>query len=259
MGLTVVAIAGPGCEDKRRHQTSAGVDYVDVVCPVASDATPAEVARAFLAAVREAQHARLHGLGRSEDEEAYDRAMGKIGTLAAAAWIHEKMLKTRSPTLPAGLTEQAAVTLVSESWVSIAAYYVDGFLFETLSLPSKGPAPQASVRAYIEAERPEDRERLEEVEALPDVAGAVDGDGKPLVRGSKAYVKLTRSKALAQKPAFNVPIRARFTIDLRQVDGAWRVAGLTIGPAPSQQPTTAPVPQPASAPATTSDNADPRE
>ncbi len=234
--LAVMLVVVSGCEDKRRHQTSKGLTFVSGEAVVGAAAPPADVARAFLGALREAQTVRQRGLGTPENREAYERAMGKIGHLAARGVIREKMSKVGSRTLPLNLSEEAATTLVSESWVSIAAYYVDGFLFHTMRVAPKGPKPHDGVLVSLEAQRPRDRQRLEEVEASAAVAGAKDAAGKPLRRGTAAYNALVQSKTLALEQGFNIPIRARFTVELWQVDGAWRVVGLEIGPAPVPGP-----------------------
>lgn len=240
--LVTLVVAWPGCDDKRRHRTSEGMEFAAVQAGVPRDAEPAEVVRAFLAALREAQHVRERGLRTAEDKERYGRAMGRVSSLAARRATHKNMLQKGTGTVPVGITEDAALTIISESWVSTVAYYVDGILFETLKVLPENPDPAVTsgALAFVDAEPPQDQARLSEIKASDEVANAKDPDGRPLVEGSEAYAKLVRRKTLALDRGFNTPIRARLEIRLRYEEGAWRVSGLGLGPVPKPRPTTFP-------------------
>jgi len=255
--FAVAAFACVGCEDKRRHQPSAAPAFATTKPAVPETATPVEVVRAFLGAVRDAQYARARGLGTSDARREYDRAMGAIEGLAARDIIYRTMKETRSATLPVDLTPDAALTMISESWVSMAAYYVDGFDFDGMSASSAGDQLDALATVVVRAARPEDRTRLEGLEKSAALSEARGDDGKPLAKNSEPYLKKVRAVTLEGNPPFNVPIGVPFTIDLRRAGGAWRVSWMSIGlesgivrarpgPAPLPRPTTAPAgpPQP---------------
>jgi hypothetical protein len=241
--LVVLAASLSGCDDKRRHLTSEAIEFTAMTQPVPQDAEPAVVVRAFLAALRDAQHARGRDFQGPQDRATYDSAMGRIASLAAGRTIYERILGSGSRSVPAGLTPEAAVTTISESWVSIVAYYVDGFMLETLNVtPARGTTSPTTLRAYLEAQRPEDRSRLTQIERSDEVIQARDPEGLPLVKGSPPYVELVRSRSLEMRPAFNVPIRVRLDISLQTEDGAWRVSDLHLRPAPATRPAKTPTP-----------------
>ncbi len=237
--LCAVVTCWLGCDDKRRHQTSEAIEFEDVQAPVPDDADAAAVTRAFLEALRDAQHARSRDFQGPQDRAKYDSAMGRIESLAARQAIYQQVVSGGHRSVPADLTVEAAVTMISESWVSIAAYYVDGFMFETTTLlPGVGAAKATTVRARLDAERPEDRSRLTLIETSDDLLNARDPDGKPLDPNSPANTELVRSRALEMKPGFNIPIGVRFEITLRKEDGPWRVSSLRLKPGPARLPAT---------------------
>ncbi len=224
LAIAVVALAG--CEDKRRHRASQGVEFSGGKTAVSPSASPVDVAVAFLNALGEAQSARSAGLGKGEHADAYTSSMGAVSSLVAGREVLSRLQASRGAGRPIGLTEEAATTTVTESWVSLAAYYADGFQFDTLTVKPQNPAPGESVTAYVEARRPEDARRLAEIEKS--LEGAEGQDGKPLARGTGEFKKRVRSVALAGDPPFVTPITARFQITLKQEEGAWRVAGFTF-------------------------------
>lgn len=217
------------CKDQRRHKPSEVVEYAIVEPSVSSDASPELVAMALLDALQQFQTIRESGLGRQENRQAYDTAMGTINSLAAQEQIYERVRKQGSFSVPKDVTKQAALRLVTESWTSIVAHYADGLLFETLKVVSGSQDSRATVR--VEVENPLERERLAEIEALPQVADARGKDGKPLSHTSQEYLDLLRSRTLAE--GFNVPIRRRVTIKMVREKGAWRVLQLALEPVPS--------------------------
>jgi hypothetical protein len=237
--LSALVTCWLGCDDKRRHQTSEAIEFEAVQAPVPDNADAPAVARAFLEALRDAQHARSQDFQDPQDRAKYDSAMGRIASLAAKQAIYVQVVSSGLRSVPADLTVEAAVTMISESWVSIAAYYVDGFMFETTTLlPGAGASRETTVRARLIAEPPADRTRLTLIETSDDVLNARDADGKPLDEDSSAYTELVRSRSLEMKPSFNIPIGVWFEITLRQVDGPWRVSSLRLRPGPARLPAT---------------------
>ncbi len=228
-GVLVVASAISGCEDKRRHLPSEAVGFAEGDALVAADAAPADVVRAFLGVLGEAQSARERGLTTADDKAAYDVAMGAVRSLAAEDAIFNTLSKDRSGTVPKDITKDAAVTILTESWVSIAAYYSDGFDYDSLKVASENPANAGTLRATVVAVRPEDRARLAAIEESVAAARA-DGGGESAAQGASAYGKLIRARSLAASPAFNVPVEALFSVVLRKVGESWRVESLSIGP-----------------------------
>ena len=218
-----------GCKDQRRHKPSEVVEYANVEPSVPSDASPELVAMALLDALQQFQAIRESGLGRQENRQDYDTAMGTINSLAAQEQIHERVSKQGSFSVPKDVTKQAALRLVTESWTSIIAHYADGLLFETLKVDPGNQDSRATVR--VEVENPHERKRVMEIEALPKIADARGKDGKPLSHTSQEYLDLLRSRTLAE--GFNVPIRRRVTISMVREEGAWRAFQLVLEPVPS--------------------------
>jgi hypothetical protein len=227
--LGAVLATTPGCEDQRRHKPSEVVEYAIVEPSVPSDASPELIAMALLDALQQFQTVRELGLGRQENRKDYDTAMGTINSLAAQEQIHELVRTRGSFSVPKNVPKQAALRLVTESWTSIVAHYADGFMFETLRVDPGNQDSRATVR--VEVENPHERKRLVEIEALPEIAGALGKDGKPLSHASPEYLDLLRSMTLAE--GFNVPIRRRVTISMAREKGAWRVFQLALEPVPN--------------------------
>jgi len=219
--LLWVALAS-ACDDKRRHLASDSVEFASVEAPVPKDAPPGDVVRALLVALRDAQHARAKGFGAPEASERYDAAMGRVASLAARRAVLRGLQGMGSPNIPKDISEQAAVTLVSESWVSIVAHYADGIMLETLTGIPEDPDPTAVITARVEAERPEDRARLGQVE--PAIASVPSDVGVPAAEAARLQTRDVRAKMLQGNPASNFPIRVRIVLKLRHEAGAWRAA-----------------------------------
>ncbi len=112
------------------------------------------------------------------------------------------------------------MTLVSESWVSIVAHYADGILFESLSGIPKDPDPAAVITARVQAERPEDRARLGQIEAA--LASAPSDEGVSAAEAEGLRTQHVRARMLEGSPASNFPIRVQIVLKLRHEEGAWR-------------------------------------
>ncbi|HVP12848.1 MAG TPA: hypothetical protein VMV94_16865 [Phycisphaerae bacterium] len=183
--------------------------------------------------------------------------MASMRSLAAAHAIYDNARNSRSPSIPADISPDAAVTLALESWVSLLAYYVDGLFLDTMTVTMPNPEAASTATARLEAERPDDAARLRELEARVATGTTTQPAPEP---GTPAYYAALRAQAVALQPPLNIPIRTSITISLVQEAGEWRVVGLQIGPgsmpsaairlaAPSPPPpTTAPAGSPAPSP-----------
>ncbi len=227
--LLLVALAS-ACDDKRRHLASDSVEFASVEASVPKDAPPGDVVRALLAALRDAQHARAKGLGAPERRQGYDAAMGRVASLAARRAVLRGLRGAGSPNIPKDISEQAAVTLVSESWVSVVAHYSDGILLESLSGIPKDPDPAAVITARVEAERPEDLARLRQIEAV--LASAPSDEGVSAAEAEGLRTRDVRARMLEGSPASNFPIRVQIVIRLRHEDGAWRATWVGLEAVP---------------------------
>ena len=238
--LAAVAVSSIACKDERRHATASGLQLPETAPPIAPDARPADVARAFLESVRDAQHARERGFGSQEQKQAYEAAMAKLHSLAATKAIYDGVRASRSVSIPKDITEEGAVTLALESWVSLVAYSVDGFLFDTITVITGNAETNPSVAAVrLEAERPEDASKLRELEARLATSGTTQPAGD---RNSPAYYQALRAEGVAQRPPLNVPIRASIIVALVHDADGWRVAGVQVGPGSIPVPPSAPNP-----------------
>ncbi len=226
-----------GCEDKRRHKASEQVAFPTVDPSVSKDATPDEAAFAFLDAMRTLQSIRAVGFGVAGNKEKYDEAMGRIAALIAKDAVHNAVIAEKPAGIPRNIERDAAVRLVVESWVSTLAHYLDGVdraSVNVTTLPAKAAlatdaaqnTEEATVR--ITAENPREREWLNRIEALPEIAQARTTEGDPLPKDGEAYAALVRAKAIAHDPSFNFPIGARIAISLIRRPEGWRVTRMTI-------------------------------
>ena len=180
----------------------------------------------FLEAVRDAQHAREKGFGRGEQKQAYDSAMGTLQSLAAAAKIHTELVNSRSNGVPKDISEEAATTLAIESWVSLLAYYVDGFLFDTLTTSPANTESASAATVRLETERPEDVVRLRQLLAETGAPPATQpAAGLPPTTSDDSL----RAKAVGLRPPMNVPIRATIELLLVRNQEGWRVSGVRFG------------------------------
>jgi hypothetical protein len=243
-GLCLIFAVCLGCEDQRRHATARAIDLPRLSPPVAADAAPQQVATAFLEALREAQETRASGLGTAEKRRRYDEAMSRLRALTAAGVVHKSVLAAHSVTLPKDLSEDAAVTLATESWVSLIAHYADAVLPDTLSVLPADLQNAQQCAATVEAERPDDAARIKQLTATAAVLGFEDSGGQHLAPYSSAYYEALRARTLQLEPPLNVPDRPRITLDMTRVDGCWRVHSVSLGPgrlsSPEPPPTTAP-------------------
>jgi hypothetical protein len=228
--LTIMA----GCEDKRRHQASEEVAFPVVSPPVGKEATPEDTALALLDAMKTLQNIRAVGFGVTGNNEKYDQAMGLIASLMDKEGIYANVKGDRSPTVPRDISRDAAVRLVAEAWVSTAAHYLNGIDATTKSatIQKKGAAAGKARRditlvrdtdeatVHVDAENPSERKALAEIEDSKELTSASGADGKPLAKDSEAYIQKVRTLAIER--GFNVPIRAQFSIILKQMPEGWR-------------------------------------
>ncbi len=222
--LTLILAAG--CEDDRRRKAPA--TQPATLAAAASLTEPLEVGKAFITALRDAQRVRASGLTTRDQRVAYHEAMARVASFAGSKQIHQTLLSLRSPLVPVGISEQEAVRRVSESWVSMAAYYAEGFQYDSLRVLTAPTESGLGVDLYVEAERPEDRIRLVASESSPPGGSSLGVGQAPEQAGSS--LDGLRAMSLAAAPAFNTPISASFRIHLQQVDGVWLATRLDIGP-----------------------------
>ena len=237
---TVISIVlSTACEDKRRHKVSETLEFEPIPPASGKDATPMQIARETLEAMRDLQHVRRAGLGGEENRQNYENAMGRLFGLAARDHIYAEVKPKRvqslnregqtrvtvegSPFMPWDVTESAAVRKIVESWTSKTAHYIDGIDWDAMKQAASG---EKSATVTVLAENARERERLESIEN--DVVKAAGGE--PIERGSKAYWDQVRTRAIAE--GFNVPIVAQITISLERQGDGWRVHAVDIGPMP---------------------------
>lgn len=188
------------------------VRFSETEPPVGADAPPEAVALAVLDAMREAQLSRADGLGSPEKKEQYERAMAKLRTLIAAQEVHAQVLESRSPLVPRDVTQEAAVTLAAESWVSLVAHYVEGYKLDTLQTSIL--VPESFAVSYVNAENPRDAANLR---------SAVEENGGTTTRPSDAAIHSVIARGTP--PAAEAGIEMR----MKYVDGAWRVNAIALG------------------------------
>ncbi len=246
--LLAVSLITPGCRDDRRHNAAEEIEIAHIAPPVADDATPDGVVMALLDGMKTLQGIRAAGMGKPGNRKEYNQTLGSIISLIARDTIYQKTLdiaRRGASTVPKDITPSTAHRLVAESWVSMAAHYVDGFSAEppTTAIASTGKAAEVRVRV----ENPRERAILEKV-ILPAI-GTADKlkDGPPSLSDPET-LKRAREKALAH--GFNIPIGAELTFHLIPVDGAWRVKAMTIRSSSNPAPTIGPIPTATTTPGT---------
>ncbi|MFQ5410818.1 MAG: hypothetical protein ACE5EC_00915 [Phycisphaerae bacterium] len=246
--LLAVSLITPGCRDDRRHNAAEEIEITHVAPPVADDATPDGVVMALLDGMKTLQDIRAAGMGKPGNRKEYNQTLGTIISLIARDAIYKKTLdiaRRGASTVPKDITPSTAHRLVAESWVSMAAHYVDGFSTEppTTTIASTGQTAEVRVRV----ENPRERAILEE-EILPAIGNADQQKGVPPSLSDPETLKRAREMALAH--GFNIPIAAELTFQLFTVDGAWRVKAMTIRSASPRGPVIGPKPTATTTPGT---------
>lgn len=230
-----------GCEDKRRHQVSEELEFKVIPPSSGKDATPEQIGREALEAMHDLQHVRREGLGKVENKDKYESAMGRLFGVAARDRIYESVKPTRreiklengqkasvvdgSPFVPWDVTESAAVRKIVESWTSKIAHYVDGIDWDSLLAKKSG---DKTATVTLLAENAMERSQLDAIEK--EVASLKTEAGTPMERGSKEFWDAVRVRTLAQ--GFNVPIATQITITLAKQGDGWRVTAVAVGPMP---------------------------
>ena len=212
-----------GCEDKRRHSASTGLSLAKSPAPLPADAPPDQVAETLLKAIVTAQLTRADGLGSPQRKHDYDAALAQIWALADRADIHEKVRSSHVPGIPLNVTEDAACTLIIESWISHLAYYVDGIAY-----PSKKVTPdqpQGDCTVHFDAVAPSDKAALASIESSL-AKNPPKEDGKDAPHGTPAYLTAVRERSLPE--GFNVPIEASIDIALKKTSDGWRAVSIGL-------------------------------
>ncbi|MFQ5412446.1 MAG: hypothetical protein ACE5EC_09100 [Phycisphaerae bacterium] len=238
--MLAVCLIAAGCRDDRRHNAAEEIEIASVTPPVADDAPPGVVAKAMLDAMKTLQGIRAAGLGQAGHRENYNQTLGTIISLIARDRIYEKIsdiAQRGASMVPKDITRATAHRLVAESWVSMAAHYVDGFSSQPPMSKIDPSGRTAEVRVRVE--NPRERAILEE-EILPEIAGQDKLDGAPPLLSDPEILKRARDKALAH--GFNLPIAAELTFNLITVEGSWRIERMTIRPASDPAPIMGPMP-----------------
>ncbi len=223
--LATLLASSPSCDDARRHKASEDLAAAEVTAPLPEGAAPAEVAKELLRTFRSLQHVRRSGLGTAEGKAAYDRSMATIASLMARDEIFKRMQTKPSAMIPKDITAARAVQIVSESWTSMLAHYVDGLLTEETLTAQQTPDGRFAV-VTLEAENPEERRMGEQLFTSPEIEGAKGANGKSLDPNSPEYIERVRSAAVAK--GFSIPIRVKTEMRLTKIENAWRLSDLTI-------------------------------
>lgn len=210
--MVAFLLVSSGCDDKRRHAATEGVRFTEVKSPVAADASPTEVTRAWLEALADAQRVRAGGLGSREAKRKYDEAMARIRSLCAEDVVYERVRSSQSVTVPKDVSQDAAVVMTIESWVSMLAHYLDGIEWD--SIDTVNPDPQQYATVFLRAANPKEREI---VTGLPGSDNPTEG----------APSKRTREQAL--QAGVNPEYVAGIEVRLKEVAEGWRVLSASIG------------------------------
>ena len=228
-----VCVITAGCDDKRRHGSGQAAEFAAAEPPLGADASPDAVSMATLDAIRLAQKSRVHGLGSPEAKREYDQAMGTLRSLAARSEIYERVKQSGSQSIPKDISEDGAVTLNIEAWVSTIARYVDGY--ELSSMVTSIITPDQYANSYVNAESPADRAVMEEIR-------------------SEGLSKEEEVRKAAIAKGVCPPITAGIEVRLKKVNNAWRVLKVGLGPVRGQNAIIAapPVVTPAAMPGDTS-------
>ncbi len=223
----VFLIAFPfGCRDERRHGANNGIAIEETAAPVAANAQPGDVATALLAALGRAQEARAHGLGKPERREAYEKAVGEIQSLTAKKEVVESLRSAGSTNIAKDISDVTALTLTTESWISLVARYVGGVMPETLRVLPGGTPSIAEV--HVLAESPEDKAVLASLSTssvpspMPAATSQTASSPPPSLDAA--------ARAEAIRRGVNPLLRTDIQIHLKNVDGRWLATGVNIGP-----------------------------
>jgi len=218
--LFAVALSGIlicGCDDKRRHSASAGLALSKTPCSLPADAPPGAVAESLARAIAAAQAARADGLGSPERKADYDKALGQIWSFADRSDIYENVRRVHGVGIPVDVSEDAACTLIIESWISEVAHYIAGVNYDTRRITPE--QYQADCIVHFEAESPSDKAELASIESsLP--APATDKDG------TTARLATIRDRAVEE--GFNIPVETSIDITLKKKDDGWRAVNIGL-------------------------------
>lgn len=233
--VLAICLIVTGCDDKRRHGSGQAAEFAAAEPPLAADAPPDAVSMATLDAIRQAQKSRVYGLGSPEAKREYDQAMGTLRSLAARDEIYERVKLSGSQTIPRDITEDGAVTLNIEAWVSTIAHYVDGY--QLSSMVTSIITPDQYANSYVNAENPKDHAVMEEIRS----SGVTKEED-------------VRKEAIARGVC--PPITAGIEVRLKKVNKSWRVLKVGLGPARAQSTniTAPPAATPQASPGATSSN-----
>jgi len=199
-----------GCRDERRHQASEISELEVATNVVPANAAPAEVAQALLIRLARAQTARERGLGIEKNRDEYRKTMAEVRGLAARKLIYETFRGRGGSSVPVDLKEEGAVRTVTDSWVSICAYYAGAL--ETAAL-STAMVDAKSATVFADVVAPIDAVPSGSAAAVPATVPTIDdAERKERVRNGRSPRPETR-------------IVCRLTLD---ESNAWRVVRVEL-------------------------------
>ncbi len=220
-----------GCKDSRRHQATDALAMTATALALPSDAPAQDVVTRFLENARDVQHIRESGFAERERQEAYERGMAALHAAVNGPALFNRMMKSQtSRALPAGMTQQAAVTTATESWLSILAHYIDGVRPESIRTTTVASPESKIVVIDVQAMNPDEAEALADLEASPAIRNARDAVGNPIAPNTPAYFALVREKALELEPPLVTPLPAVFEFTLQRASSSepWGIVSLRI-------------------------------
>ena len=188
-----------------------------------ADAPPGQVAEALLRAIATAQQTRADGLGSPERKAAYDAALGQIWAGSDRPEIHDIVKRAHNIGVPADVTEDAACTLIIESWISHLAHYLGGINYESKRVVPE--LPQSDCVVHFDAASPTEKAKLAAIETSLAQSPPKDPSGNDAAPGGPIYLADLRARTLPE--GFNVPIDTSIDMTLKKTPDGWRV--LNVG------------------------------
>jgi len=211
-----------GCRDVRRLK-GGGAEATSTPAPLAKDASPRDVAQSLLDAAAQARAIRRQGLGSQEALDQYTAVLARVRSLAIRDRLHQLVKQHPTQLTPKDIDEDAAVKLVTESWLAILAHYIDGLPRARFEPVASQTPDRAQVRLVLA--NPRELETVAKIENEPAMRAMAEraGDHSP------EYLEKLRDRTLPL--GFNAPVEALVTIKLEQrAGGGWGIVHVDLGP-----------------------------
>lgn len=222
-------VAATGCRDSRRRPgeswkaepgaVQVGDKKLDEKSP------PAEVARTLVELLLKCDTVRRQGLGDPLRQQEFDEIRNQIRRLAAANEIHAHASSDQFRLMPANLTVEKAVELITNQWPSIIAYYRDGIRVDRLI---EAPIEGDHAMVLIPADNPAERAAVEKIEQS--LVDQRDERGQPLLPGGPAFNAARRRAAIDAGVSPNV--ETTIAVRLTRESGFWRVSSVRADEVP---------------------------